>query len=365
MDHYAFLLLSMSLQDAKAILGFPPEENPSPSEVMKAWREKAFENHPDRGGDPKKMVEINVAKDILEGKQRPTYDRSGPGSEASPGGYGRPGGGVRWTPPPPEVVTFEEAKSRAGIPSGVEWQFVTGTQRGTSYSSDEFSRSDNYWVAYGKTGSKHVFVGMRYYTHQDLFVGGRADEDKWTMASLEIPIKGDEGTEPAWLYGGVVKALKMVDFKGKFNSKVVDARGWKFDDKRPTGSEISIKHWLAESGLVSGDDPRVQSRKHVIELHYRKSYNEAPDHYKIQYDYEGFDVNVNGKPYPLNERDVKLLVTKRITAMVFGTYYYGGETKNLTRSKNGKKLLEWMAKNLTSLPTTAVETLLAASAQMK
>ena len=68
MDRYAFLLLSMSLQDAKAILGLPADVQPTPAAIKDAWKAKAFENHPDRGGDAAKMVEINVAKDILEGK---------------------------------------------------------------------------------------------------------------------------------------------------------------------------------------------------------------------------------------------------------------------------------------------------------
>lgn len=64
------LLVSMSLEDAKAVLGFPPSASPSPSEIQKAYRTKAIENHPDRGGDHRKMVEINVAKEILEGKRK-------------------------------------------------------------------------------------------------------------------------------------------------------------------------------------------------------------------------------------------------------------------------------------------------------
>ena len=90
---YAFLLFSMSLEDAKQVLGFPPNANPSPDDIRKAWRQKAFEMHPDRGGSNEKMVEVNVAKDILDGKQRPTYDRreppSSPRGPTSQPGYTR------------------------------------------------------------------------------------------------------------------------------------------------------------------------------------------------------------------------------------------------------------------------------------
>lgn len=47
---YARILLAMSLEEAKATLGFKPNENPSKSEIQKAYRALALENHPDRGG---------------------------------------------------------------------------------------------------------------------------------------------------------------------------------------------------------------------------------------------------------------------------------------------------------------------------
>ena len=50
MDRYALLMISMSLADAKVTLGFPPDANPSPEEIQKAWRTMAFKVHPDRGG---------------------------------------------------------------------------------------------------------------------------------------------------------------------------------------------------------------------------------------------------------------------------------------------------------------------------
>jgi len=72
---HARLLLSMSMEDAKEILGFPPGSSPSPSEVARAYKRKALENHPDRGGDPRKMVEVNVAKEVLDGKSRGDFVR--------------------------------------------------------------------------------------------------------------------------------------------------------------------------------------------------------------------------------------------------------------------------------------------------
>lgn len=64
----------MSVGQAKEVLGFPPDSNPSPQEVSKAYKQKTLEYHPDRGGDAKKMVELNVAKEVLDtGKARKDF----------------------------------------------------------------------------------------------------------------------------------------------------------------------------------------------------------------------------------------------------------------------------------------------------
>jgi len=72
------LLLSMSMDEARGALGFPPGYNPSPSEISKAHRSMVFKHHPDRGGSHEKMVEINIAKDVLEGKRHERYRPSPP-----------------------------------------------------------------------------------------------------------------------------------------------------------------------------------------------------------------------------------------------------------------------------------------------
>lgn len=66
---YARLFVSMSMEEARMTLGFPPAYVPSPDEVNKAYRKKSIENHPDRGGSHEAMVAVNVAKEILEGKR--------------------------------------------------------------------------------------------------------------------------------------------------------------------------------------------------------------------------------------------------------------------------------------------------------
>ncbi len=67
---YERVFRAMTVDQAKQMLGLPPGLMPSPAEVAKAYRVKALQNHPDRGGTHEVMVDLNVAKDILEGKRR-------------------------------------------------------------------------------------------------------------------------------------------------------------------------------------------------------------------------------------------------------------------------------------------------------
>ncbi len=340
--HRYRLMLSMSLADAKVTLGFPPDANPSSSEVAKAWREMAFKFHPDRGGDPDKMVEINVAKDILEGKQRPSG-----GSDPWSGSGGRPAGPAR-PRGRDEEVSFDEAKNKAGIPGGVTWQFVTDDIR-SGYSSDEMERRAMGFVAYGITDSKHVFVAAEHLRKADYYIGGGPSQDLWSIKSFEYPRKEGEALAPAWLYGNVVKAVKSFQWvTGKFNSKVVSADGWKLSERTPHGKSISIKHWLVNSGLVAEDDPSVAGRKNVVEIQFKKAGFGTDEKH-------GIELTINGRTYPLSERDVSKFTAnyEKVLRFIFGTYYYDGSRKVLTRmpAVKKKKIFEWMLKVLQDLPT--------------
>jgi hypothetical protein len=350
MDRYAFLLTAMSMADAKEVLGFPPDSDPTPQEIKEAYRSKAVKLHPDVGGDPKAMQDLNVAKDILEGKARPTYDRRDELPLRT-----------RWEPPKKKEVTFEEARSKANIPSGVVWQFVTPAQRSTSWSSDESSQRDSSFVAYGRVDDQHVFVAYRNYTREDYYIGGTRNEDIWTMKAVKLSARKDEALQPHWLYGNVVRSLKGIGFEGRFNSKVLDAKGWNLDNRLPSGTPISIKHWLVQSGQVLGTEPSVVSRKHVVELTISGSaFDEKQD----------LILTLNGRPYTLSDNDRKKIRNtryggKNLLNVIFGDYYYDRSSKQLTRSKHGKKIIGWMATSLPDLPNEATEILKAAEAQMK
>ena len=53
----------MSLDEACAILEI--NKNANHIVIMRAYREKMFKYHPDRGGDENMAIKINLARDIL------------------------------------------------------------------------------------------------------------------------------------------------------------------------------------------------------------------------------------------------------------------------------------------------------------
>jgi len=369
-----YVVAKMSIPEAEKILGVRP--GASAEEIKAAHRKKVLELHPDLNRDrdtTSEMALANAAKDVLEGRSAPSYRDDGGDEEYSPPR-------TRYEPPEPKVVTFEEAYSTAGVPSGVEWLFVTDMQRGTGYSSDEFTRSTNGRVAYGRTGTKHVFVGMCRKVYKEHYIGGRKDDDLWSVVSFEYPISGDEGKTPAWLYGNVVKTLKASGCDAKFNSKVHDlkGKGWHPKDKGmgSLGSTMSIKHWLVNAEEVAADDEAVATRKQVVELKTTEDrlYGDEkpkPGFFRnpgSEWDttYYKLTLIINAKEFDLSKDDfASFMKIRGLYARVFGDYIYGSKSKMLTRLRDGKKILAWMAAKFTDLPQQARDALLAASAQMK
>lgn len=364
----------------------------SPEELKRLYRVKSIEVHPDRnpGVDTTQdQRDLNAAYDILRGVAKPAaYDYRSPQVHDPGEGSGIHRTGPQWTAPEPVVITFTQAVTHAGIPGGVDWQFVTERQRDKSgWSSDESTLSVSAFVAYGRTSSVHVFVVAVHHIREDYFVGGTNDKDMWFVKSFESPIKGDEQMQAQWLYRKVVEAFDFPKgefvFGGRFNSKVLDARDWKFGEKLPTGREMSIKQWLVNSGQVAEDAAAVAGRKHVVELEVSiATFEPKPGHYpapksrsnfwdgKYHGDYYQFTLVTNAKNHVLSEADTtKILGTrlggKSLLTAIFGEYIYSKATKTITRLQKGKMMLEWMADNLTDLPDDARLVLSAAAAQKK
>jgi len=365
---YARLKASMSLDEAKATLGFPPSANPTPAEVARNYKQLAFKLHPDRGGDPAKMVEVNVARDILENPKLQDRGQNAPGY----------GGGTPTTYAPTKreeiTVSFEEAKSNANIPSGVKWHFVTESHH-SGYSSNEYLRRASGWVAVGETDSAWVFVAAENF-QSDAYVPGdtRPKEDVWSINSFSLPKKGP--VDARTLYGGVMKAWKSFKYlEKKFNSKVTPAEGWVFNQRLPRGPSLSIKNYLLNSGLM--DESQLKTpRKQTIEIAYHEHYGyggKPPpnDYVNIGRGYDKYiqlELTINGKPYKLPPEATLKLVKLRVKGKpfidrVFGDYPEHSRPKSLTRNRDGKPMMGWMAENLPGLPDWVKSSLEAASTQ--
>lgn len=84
----------MSKRDYYEVLGI--SKGATADEIKKAFRKKAVELHPDRGGDEEKFKEVNEAYEVLSNDQkRQAYDQFGHAAGAEQAGGGNPfaGGG--------------------------------------------------------------------------------------------------------------------------------------------------------------------------------------------------------------------------------------------------------------------------------
>lgn len=388
-NFYARLKKAMSYEDALTTLGFKPTDHPSGPEIAKAYKSRVMQSHPDLGGSHEQMVSLNVAKDVLDGKQRPTYDRS-PEPEPSYGG----GSGYTYTRPEPAKkveVTFDEAKSKAGLPGAVQWVFVTDTQRArNNYDGDESSRSVRAWVLYGKAEDKHVFLAIESSYYSGLAGANDAGYDKWTMRSSEYT--SSSAPTPTWIYGNIAKALSTLPtYDGRFNSKVIPVEGMttltkESFSKALHGKTTTVKNMLVNNGQISEDDPSVANRKVVVELELQKDSRFGTGEPKPGYypyppgtsqwwdgtyhgDYYKLTLIMNSKEFVLNEEDTQKLLGLRLGGkhfldVIYGRYYYGGEKKVITRMPKGKVLIDGLLKFLKHLPPQAVEMLEKASQQM-
>lgn len=360
-DRYAKLLVAMSYSEALQTLGVPASA--TPDEIAKAYKRKAIENHPDRGGDPKKMVEINVAKDILDGKQRPTGPSKPSGGGAadwvrdwyknSPGGAGGNYSPPREKTPPrePDVTiegqSFADAMSSSGIPANVEWKFVSIPEWYWETTSHPGHRV---WTLFGQTDQKHVFLALkeRGESSGGIYIDGKFTKimKDWKSSEVDVAISQNIAKiAPKYLK---MTGTAWTDAQPKAPRKYIAWPGGKPTEailhKIPRSGGAALKDILMGTGLLSDEDPSVAGRKSVVEVFTKMNrerlakYKKLLAEKKIKYVSNacGYDffVRVNGKTEKLEDETIEKM-ERSFIPLAMNWEVSEGAPKNITRLRGG------------------------------
>lgn len=365
---YARLITAMSWGDALKTLDFNVGDNPSDTEVNKAYRKKYIENkqlHPDSGGDPDMAVKLNVAKDTLQGKLRPDRGtgptRRRPGGDP-PGGW-QPEDNVRKQrkerPPPPERPpgdTFDGAMSRAG---GVDWKISSG-QGYTQTSSDGYVVYTHSWLLIGEASGHFVIARLTKTEHSN--TGGTSDPS-WDMISVPVP-KSVNFMKAA---PKTIKELMTTAGYWKPKFEVLSSRPTEdFLGKLHRGT-LTFKNAILGSGMISEDQNKaLKGQKIQVEV--------EPVKNKAKMDaikdsrgrvmggdvWKGYDyvLYFNGKPYKLTDSEMVKKEMELFAWGVFGTSFKEFERKkNLNRMRgtgyagiSGRESIEYLRDKIVSNP---------------
>jgi len=282
-ERYAKVMLAMSEPDAKRILGFPASAKPTKEEISKAYKAKVFENHPDRGGDLKKMVDVNVAKDFL--------DKHGPGGgggagdwvkdwyKNSPGGNpteGRPRHeqAPKWQDDPDTKIVeggdFAKAWSSSGAPPGTEWKFVSGPV----YAYNGGYNAGIFYTLYGQTDTKHVFLCFKHLRETGGTIPTKEHGPKthfnedWQSSEIDVSIKLDplraipkniRSVSTGWPDPAPKHPLKFIAWPGGHPTEAIL-------DKLLHRGGVPLKDILVGTGVVKDTDSGVSGRKTQVEI---------------------------------------------------------------------------------------------------
>lgn len=353
----------MSVPEAKEALGFKPSDEPTADEIAKAYKNLAFKHHPDRGGDPSKMVELNVAKDVLEGKQKPSGPGSGPVYQNQTYTTRRP------DPPKPVHISFHDAMQFGKVPtSGVSWKFKTDS--GSDHMGD---RSETGYVVYGKSDHEHVFVAV-FHIHDIGNAFEPKDIDQYQMWVKKVPLSQDLSSvgpkviRQLWEHFG--RDVKQYNAKvrllpedtafinlGKMSSVINSARSIAF--------KVAIQQ-MGESV------PETWKGKVDITLEMGDEINYPDNHPRLKHCYKCCRpiLVVNGKEYKLSDKSAEIVHAKKVYDLLWGKkYWYCDRTskKLLNKVKDAKKILTFFADlcEKTGEPKDLVEALRAAVDQAK
>jgi hypothetical protein len=325
---YAKLIVSMSLEEAKKTLGFSSSDQPTPQEVSKAYKEMAFKNHPDRGGDPTKMVAINVAKDILEGKGRPSYGRP---QRNDPPEYTK----YKYEPPPPpppvEGKSFSQAFAEA--PSGVDWKFISNQTYAYHRLSTEGTGflDCSGWVLYGQTDSHHVFLALQNSRNS----GYVNEEGAWEAKVATAPRATNLLKLAPKMIAELATSLGADKYSMPKKFMVLDGT-FKQSDLKARGS-LSLKDAIIGSGAMSGEETGLKGRKLVVTIEPKpnidmyKAWVAQGKPVKKSYLAYLWIVEVNGKGRSLGDDELDKLQESYFFGGVFSYDYKGKKTLSQLR----------------------------------
>jgi len=321
----------MSLEQAKEVLGFPPTYTPSPEEISKAYKTRAFQNHPDRGGDLDKMVAINVAKDILTGRAKAKWEPASP-----PPAPRRP---VYKEPEPDETLTgqsFLEAWNGNATPPGVDWKFVSIPEYFYETSTHP---GHTIWTMYGQTESKHIFCAIKRRAEgagSTRMKDGRLVKirEDWQVSWLSVPISGKIGkiavlniklVSKNWADGATPEApKKFIAWSGD------DKPTERYLKKVPRSGGAALKDILIGTGLLNEEEAAKSGRKSVVEAFFKlnlakgklRKWERVPN-------YDMF-LRINGKEVQLEDQTTENL-GRAFIPFVLGGRVSEGRPFNLSR----------------------------------
>jgi hypothetical protein len=343
----------MSLDQAKTTLGFRPGESPSPDEVNKAWRSLAFKNHPDRGGDPQKMVELNVAKDVLTGKMKSDY--SAPKQPSSENDWKYAGPGEK-----PEVVIPGVPFSKLKIPTGVNWLASSIKLLDFKLSLGEII------VLVGKTSSDQAIVSAflrrgEYTTREEKSAPLTQFETTWSSSTKTLTKEASVKKVRAAM------TAALADLPTEGNIRL--AKGWLWDSGQPTeanlihpkkGKDVGLNDLLAYVGFDAGN-AKPKPAKVEIDWVFKKK-NWAPPSKDPFGEYDQF-LRVNGKETRLSDATTDNLFKSGLPAVLqWKVRWTKTMVINLNKLRGGasggyKEVLQIMWSCLTSEPPQLKTTL--------
>lgn len=355
---YALDLNRMTVPEAKKILGLPAGAV-TKEELNKAYRSKAIENHPDRGGDHMKMVEINVAKDkVLKDLESggsggkwapPSWDGAGP--------YKRDPRPPKWQDDPETKIVegqpFAQAWSSSGAPPNTEWKFVSNPVY--YWGPKSFYPSHAIWVLYGTTETKHVFLAFKRRAESNGVIP--TDEhgpkthfnEDWQSSSVELPI----GQPALKVIPKYIKSLATSWADGASPSKF-PTKFTAWPGGHPTETilnkihhrgGVTLKDILLGTGVVQEGSPGVGDRKTQVEVITRynqeksKANREALHakkipHFSVIHQYDFF-VRVNGKEQILAQDTLEKMEKKFIPWVIGWDKIDDNRVFNLTKKRGG------------------------------